>query len=61
MIDVEAKKTSGRKAPGGDPGEVMKTPVDGETPAEAGWEQRAPQVSLGVTLDNLIQLGRQSN
>ena len=39
----------------------MKTPVDGETPAEAGWEQRAPQVSLGVTLDNLIQLGRQSN
>lgn len=54
MIDVEAKKTSGRKAPGGDPGEVMKTPVDRKNPAEAGWEKGAPRVSLGVTLDNLI-------
>ena len=54
MIDVGAKKTSRRKAPGGDPGEVMKTPVDGKNAAEAGWEKGAPRVSLGVTLDNLI-------
>ena len=61
ILGIKAKKTSGRKTPGGDPEEIMKTRMDGANPAEAGWEKRAPSVSLGVTLANLIQLGRQPN
>lgn len=39
----------------------MKTPMDGMSPAEAGWEKGAPRLNLGVTLANLTQLARQWN
>ena len=61
ILGVEAKKTSGRKTLDGDPGETMKTPMNGMSPAEVGWEKRAPWLNLGVTLANLTQLGRQWN
>lgn len=56
ILGIEAKKISGRKTPDGDPGETMKAPMDGASPAEAGWGKRAPRVKA-----NLTQLGRQWN